>query len=59
MLAIYKPDLEEMIDRYPVVGAKFLQSISLIVAMRFNRVTNELKIVKEKMMDLERQIDKQ
>jgi CRP-like cAMP-binding protein len=59
LLAIYKPDLEEMIDRYPIVGAKFLQSIALIVAMRFNRVTDELKIVKEKVMDLERKLDSQ
>lgn len=57
ILAIYKPDIEEMIDRYPIVGAKFLQSIALIVAMRFNRVTDELKIVKEKVIDLERKIE--
>ena len=57
LLAIYKPDLEEMIERYPVVSAKFLQSVSLIMAMRFNRVTEELKVIKEMVMDLERKLD--
>lgn len=53
ILTIYKPDLEEMIDRHPVIGAKFLQAISLIVAMRFIRVTDELKHIKEKCTLLE------
>lgn len=53
LLAIYKPDLEEMIERYPVVGAKFLQAISLIVAMRFNSVTEEIKTLKDMITILE------
>lgn len=56
ILAIYKPDLEELIDRHPVVGAKFLQSISLIVARRFNQVTEELKSLKDKCTELESKI---
>jgi CRP-like cAMP-binding protein len=56
LLAIYKPDLEEMIERYPVVGAKFLQAISLIVAMRFNSVTEEIKTLKDMITILESKI---
>lgn len=53
LLTIYNPDVEELIERHPVIGAKFLQGISLIVANRFNNVTFELKALKEKMMELE------
>lgn len=58
LLAIYRPDLEEMIDRHPVIGAKFLQAISLIVAMRFNKVTEELKNLKESHKLLEQKLEK-
>lgn len=57
LLSIYKPDIEELINRYPVIGAKFLQGISLIVAHRFNRVTDELRTLKEKVADLEKKVD--
>ena len=56
VLAIYRPDLEELIDRYPVVGAKLLQALSLIVSRRFNQVTEELKTLKDKCSSLESQI---
>lgn len=56
LIAIYKPDLEEMIERYPVVGAKFLQAISLIVAMRFNSVTEEIKTLKDMIAILENKL---
>lgn len=56
LLAIYKPDLEELIDRYPVIGSKFLLAISLIVARRFGQVTEELKTLKEKIQELESKI---
>jgi hypothetical protein len=45
-----------MIERYPVVGAKFLQAISLIVAMRFNSVTEEIKTLKDMITILESKI---
>ena len=57
LLTIYKPDLEEMIDRHPVIGAKFLQAISLIVAMRFINVTEELTELKEKCIHLENKVE--
>ena len=57
LLAIYKPDIEELIERHPIIGAKFLQGISLIVAKRFNRVTGELRTLKEKVMELEHKLE--
>lgn len=57
LISIYKPDIEELIERYPVIGAKFLQGISLIVAQRFNSVTNELRALKEKIIDLEEKLE--
>jgi CRP-like cAMP-binding protein len=56
LLAIYKPDIEELIERHPVVGAKFLQAMSLIVAKRFNQVTEELRSLKDKCTELESQV---
>jgi CRP/FNR family cyclic AMP-dependent transcriptional regulator len=53
LLTIYKPDLEELIERYPVVGAKLLQGLSTIVSKRLNAIANELKITKEKLEKLE------
>ena len=57
LLTIFKPDLEEMIDRHPVIGAKFLQAISLIVAKRFINVTDELRHIKEKCVLLEAKLE--
>ena len=57
LLAIYKPDIEELIERFPIIGAKFLQAISLIVAYRFNSVTTELRALKEKISDLEKALE--
>lgn len=48
LLALFKPDLDELIERYPVTGAKFMQSIAVILASRFQSVANELKALKEK-----------
>lgn len=48
LLAVYKPDLEELIERYPVVGAKFLQTLSLIVANRLQSIAKQFRILKDK-----------
>jgi CRP/FNR family cyclic AMP-dependent transcriptional regulator len=34
LLGLFKPDLEALLDRHPVVGAKFLREVSLILANR-------------------------
>lgn len=53
LLAFFKPDLEELIEKYPVVAAKFLQAVAIIVARRFQNVTAELKLIKEKSEQVE------
>ncbi len=53
LLTMFKPDLEELISRYPVVGAKLLQGLSLIVVARLNNVSSELKYYKKKIEELE------
>ncbi len=57
LLGIYKPDLEELIEMYPIIGAKFLQGLSLVVAERFNRVTRDLRATKDKLTELECKIE--
>jgi CRP/FNR family cyclic AMP-dependent transcriptional regulator len=53
LLAFFKPDLDELIEKYPVVAAKLLQAVSMIVAQRFNSVANQLKITRDKLQKLE------
>ncbi len=42
LLGIFKPDLEELIEQYPVVGAKFLREISLVMATRMSQLSAEV-----------------
>lgn len=49
LLAFFKPDLDELIERHPVVAAKLLQAVAVIVAGRFQSVAAELKQLKEKL----------
>lgn len=58
LLAFFKPDLDELIEKYPVIAAKLLQAVSMIVAQRFNNIANELKIANEKIQKLERSTSK-
>lgn len=53
LFALFRPDLEELIERYPVVAAKLLQSISLIITKRFIETANEVQILKDKIIRLE------
>lgn len=53
LLGIFKPDIEDLINRNPIVGAKFLQAISVIVVNRFASITKEFKILKYKLKKLE------
>lgn len=42
LLGLFKPDLEELLDQNPVVGAKFMREISLILAQRVAGLMNEI-----------------
>lgn len=48
LLALFKPDVEELIENDPIVAAKLLQAIGLVIAKRFYAVTSELRLLKEK-----------
>jgi CRP/FNR family transcriptional regulator, cyclic AMP receptor protein len=52
LLGVFRPDLEEMIDNHPVVAAKLLQSISMIVANRLFALTKEVKTLKYKLQQV-------
>ena len=55
LLGLFKPDMEEMIDQHPVVAAKLLQSISMIIANRLYSITREVGELKYKICQLEKQ----
>jgi CRP/FNR family cyclic AMP-dependent transcriptional regulator len=53
LLGILKPDVEELIYSYPLIAAKLLQSVSLIVANRLYSITKEVKELKHKISIME------
>lgn len=55
LLGLFKPDVEELINHYPVIAAKLLQSISLIVANRLFSLTREVQELKYKLSSLEKE----
>jgi len=59
LLVIYKPDLEELIERYPVVGAKFLQALSWIVSRRLNKIAQEIRKLKLKIKEMKKNASNQ
>lgn len=56
LLGIFKPDLEKMLEIYPVLGAKFLRETALIMANRMGQLTREIILLKKKMRELENRI---
>lgn len=46
LIGIFKPDMNELINDHPVVAAKLLQSISIILADRLSSVAKEMKVLK-------------
>ena len=58
LLGIFKPDVEHLIETYPTVATKLLQSISIIIANRLYSVTQELKRLKHKIIVLEAECEK-
>lgn len=52
LLGIFKPDVEELIQYHPIVAAKLLQSISVIVANRLFSITREVKDLKFRLAQL-------
>ena len=46
LLALFRPDLEEMIEKHPLVAAKLLQSLSKIIILRLGAITAEVDKLK-------------
>jgi CRP/FNR family cyclic AMP-dependent transcriptional regulator len=56
LLGIFKPDLEKMLELYPVLGAKFLRETALIMANRMGQLTREIMGLKKKVKELENRV---
>lgn len=56
LLGIFKPDLEQMLENYPVLGAKFLRETALIMANRMGQLTREIVSLKKKLLELEQNL---
>ena len=56
LLGIFKPDLEKMLELYPVLGAKFLRETALIMANRMGQLTREIMSLKKKVKELENRV---
>lgn len=54
LLGLFKPDLEELIHNYPIVATKLLQSISVIISNRLFSLTKEVKELKYKLSQYEK-----
>jgi CRP/FNR family transcriptional regulator, cyclic AMP receptor protein len=59
LITVFKPDVEELINKYPVVGAKLIQALSTIVAKRFNLIAQDMKMLKEKIKKMEENANKE
>lgn len=57
LLGLFKPDMDDLINHYPLIAAKLLQSISLIVANRLFSLTIEVQELKYKIVSLEKDSD--
>lgn len=56
LLGIFKPDLDRMLETYPVLGAKFLRETALIMANRMGQLTREIINLKKKNKELEQRL---
>lgn len=53
LVGIFKPDLDNLIVRHPVIAAKLIQSISIALADRLYFLTNEASKMYKKIQQLE------
>lgn len=58
LVGIFKPDLDQMIEHYPVIAAKLVQSISLALTERLYFLTGEASKMSRKIERLEADIAK-
>ena len=53
LFGIFRPDLDDLILQYPVVAARLLQSVSMIIANRLFFLTQEVRFLKTKLENKE------
>ncbi len=53
LFGIFRPDLDDLILQYPVVAARLLQSVSMIIANRLFFLTQEVRFLKTKLENRE------
>lgn len=56
LLGIFKPDLENLLEQHPVMGAKFLRETALIMANRMGQLTREIVAMRKKLKELEQRV---
>lgn len=56
LIGIFKPDLEQLIEKHPVIAAKMIQAISLALADRLYFLTEEASKISRRLRKLERQM---
>lgn len=59
LVGIFKPDLDNLIVRHPVIAAKLIQSISIALADRLYFLTNEASKMHKRLKQLEAKYDSQ
>ena len=59
LIGIFKPDLEHLIEKQPVIAAKLIQSISLALADRLYYLAEEASKMSRKIRKLENQLNKE
>tara|TARA_R110000868_G_scaffold132566_1_gene343729 strand:+ start:623 stop:1261 length:639 start_codon:yes stop_codon:yes gene_type:complete len=55
LLGLFKPDIDQLIIHYPVIAAKLLQSVSQIIANRFYSLSREVRELKFKLAQIEKE----
>ena len=56
LVGIFKPDLEHLIEKNPIIAAKLIQSISLALADRLYYLTEESSKMSRRLRKLEKQL---
>lgn len=57
MLALFQPDLSEITERYPLIAAKFYQTMGIIIADRLNRLSTETRSIKRELLKIKEATD--
>ena len=55
LVGIFKPDIEEMVNDYPIVATKLIQAVAVIIANRMFSLTKEVRRLTFKNLQLEKE----